>query len=67
MVITVGAPAVPGVTVSGLKRAVAPGGNPVADIVTGLLKAPPTGGTVTLTCTEPPCITNNGAGGAVTV
>src|SRR5579863_8012591 len=67
MVITVGAPALPGVTVGGLKVAMAPGGSPLADRVTTLLKAPPTGGTVTLIATEPPSVTVTGAGGAVTV
>jgi hypothetical protein len=37
IVMTVGAPALPGVTVGGLKIAIAPAGRPDADIVTRLL------------------------------
>src|SRR5271165_2003788 len=66
-VITVGAPAAPGVTVAGLNVAVARGGNPLADMVTTLLKGPPKGGTVTLTVTLPPWPTTNGVCGALTV
>jgi hypothetical protein len=36
-------------------------------MVTTLSNAPPTGGTVTLICVEPPSVTVTGAGGAVTV
>ena len=67
IVITVGAPAVPGVTVGGLKVAAAPGGSPVAESVTTLSKAPPSGGTVMLTITDPPGAIVTGVAGAVTV
>jgi hypothetical protein len=67
MVITVGAPALPGVTVGGLNVAVAPGGNPEAERVTMLLNAPPSGGTVRLTVTNPPGATMTGVAGPVTV
>ena len=67
MVITVVAPAVPGVTVGGLNVAVAPGGSPVAESVTTLSKAPPTGGTERLTDTDPPGAIVTGVVGAVTV
>jgi hypothetical protein len=50
-----------------LKVAVAPGGSPLAESVTRLLNAPPNGGTLTLTSTDPPCATGTGVGGAVTV
>jgi hypothetical protein len=67
MVMTVGAPALPGVTVGGLKVATAPGGRPEADIVTTLSKAPPRGGTEILKVAIPPGATVTGAAGAVTV
>ena len=67
IVITVGAPAVPGVTVGGLKVAVAPAGSPEAESVTTLLNAPPKGGTVRLILTEPPGATGTGVVGPVTV
>jgi hypothetical protein len=67
MVMTVGAPEVPGVTVGGLKVTVAPAGRPVADILTTLLKQPPNGGTVTFTTTAPPADTVTRGGTADTV
>ena len=67
-VIMVVLPFAPGVTVGGLNDAVAPAGKPEADMVTGLLNAPPSGGTVTLTLTEPPSWdTVAGVVGAATV
>jgi len=60
-------PSAPGVTVAGLNVAVARGGNPVATRVTTLVYEPPSGGTVTVICTEPPSLTVNGVCGAVTV
>lgn len=66
MVNIVGAPVVPGVTVGGLNVAVAPGGSPVADIVTTLLNGPPSGGTVMPITTEPPSAAVNGVAAAVT-
>jgi hypothetical protein len=66
MVITVDWPALPGMTVAGLKETVAPGGNPDADIVTAPLNVPPTGATVTVTFTEPPGVTVTGVCGALT-
>jgi hypothetical protein len=66
MVITVGAPALPGVTLGGLNVAVAPGGSPEAESVTTLLNAPPSGGTVIFTVTAPPGATVTGVVGAVT-
>jgi hypothetical protein len=67
IVITVGAPALPGVTVGGLKVAVAPAGRPEADRVTTLLNAPPSGGTVMSTVAAPPDATGTAVAGAVTV
>src|SRR5580658_8459485 len=66
MVNVVATPEAPGTTVGGLKVAVAPGGRPLADIVTMLLNEPFRGGTVTMTCTEPPSAAVTGAAGAVT-
>ena len=67
MVMTVVAPVEPGVTTGGLKVAVAPAGNPEADIVTRLLKEVPIGGTLIVTLTELPGVAESGAGGAVTL
>jgi hypothetical protein len=67
MVNVVAAPLIPGVTVGGLNVAVAPGGSPEADIVTTLLKEPPSGGTVTGIATEPPSAAVTGTAGAVTI
>ena len=67
IVMTVVSPSAPGVTVGGLNVAVAPGGRPLAASVTTLLNAPPSGGTVTVICTEPPSATSNGVCGAATV
>ncbi len=66
MVSTVVAPDAPGVTMGGVKVAVAPAGKPEADIVTTLSKGPPMGGTVMLISTEPPAFTVNDDAGAVT-
>ena len=65
-VMTVLAPVEPGVTTGGLKVAVAPAGNPDADIVTWLLKAP-IGGTPIVTATGVPGVAATGAVGAVTL
>src|ERR1700722_19413229 len=67
MVITVCGPAGPGATVGGLKMAVAPAGSPEAESVTVLLNAPPRGGTLMLTVTNPPSGTSNGVPGALMV
>jgi hypothetical protein len=67
MVMTVVAPVDPGVTTGGLKVAVAPAGNPEADMVTWLLKELPIGGTLIVTLTELPGVAERGAGGAVTL
>src|SRR5579863_5520495 len=67
MVKIVGAPPDPGLTVGGLKVAVAPAGRPLADMVTTLLNAPPSGGTVTGMVTKPPSATETGVAGATTV
>jgi hypothetical protein len=67
MVMTVVAPVDPGVTTGGLKVAVAPAGNPEADMVTWLLKELPIGGTLIVTLTELPRAAEIGAGGAVTL
>lgn len=67
MVSTVVAPVVPGVTTAGAKLAVAPGGSPVADMVTALLNGPPTGGTIIGMLTDPPCANTKGVCGAVTL
>src|SRR5271168_542176 len=66
MVKTVGAPFAPGVTVAGKNITVEPGGSPVADMVTRLLNAPPSGGTLTLIITEPPSATRKVVCAAVT-
>lgn len=66
MVSFVGAPEAPGITVGGVKVAVAPAGKPEADMVTTLSKEPPMGGTVMLMSTEPPAWTVKGLPGAVT-
>jgi hypothetical protein len=60
------APFAPGVTCAGENVPVAPGGRPVADIVTTLLNAPPKGGTWTGTLTDPPCPTSYGVCAAIT-
>jgi len=60
-------PELPGITVGGIKEAVAPGGRFVADIITTLLKGLPVGATSTVISTDPPCITLNGVCGAATV
>ena len=65
-VMTVVAPAEPGVTTGGLKVAVAPAGKPEADIVTLLLKVP-MGGTPIVTSTGLPGVAVTGAVGAVTL
>lgn len=57
----------PGVTVGGLNVAVAPGGSPVAESVTTLLNAPPSGGTVMLMVAAPPGATGTGVVGPLTV
>ena|ERR1700678_368784 len=67
MVKMVGAFALPGVTVGGLKLPVAPGGSALADMVTTLPNVPPTGSTVTLILTDPPSATVTVAGEAFTV
>jgi hypothetical protein len=67
MVITVVAPAAPGVTVGGLKVTVAPAGSPEAESVTTLSNAPPSGGKVILMVAAPPGATGTGVVGAVTV
>lgn len=67
MVITVARPALPGTTVAGMKKAVAPGGSPEADIVTTPLNVPPAGATRTVTFAEPPGVTVRGVDGAVSV
>src|SRR5271156_1839005 len=51
----------------GVNTAIAPGGNPVADNVTGRLNVPPSGGTVSGKVTSAPCGTVTGAGGATTM
>src|SRR5580698_173349 len=55
MASVVGAPAAPGVTEGGANTATAPGGRPVTDIVTTLLKGPPSGGTVNGMVINAPC------------
>ena len=65
-VITVFAPFEPGVTTGGLNVAVAPAGNPEADIVTLLLKVP-IGGMPIVTLTGVPGVAAIGAAGAVTL
>lgn len=67
IVITVVAPVCPGVTIGGLKVAVAPAGNPEADITTWLVKDVPTGGTLIVMLSELPGVAENGVGGAVTL
>jgi hypothetical protein len=67
MVIVIDASASRGVTVSGLKVAVAPEGSPEADMVTALLHTVPAGVTVILMFTEWPEVTPNGPGGATIV
>jgi hypothetical protein len=67
MVIMVFAPVVPGTTVGGLKATVAPGGRPVAESVTTLLYAPPSGGTVMVISADSPCATGIGVVGALMV
>ena len=66
MVSTVGAPSVPGVTVGGVKVAVAPGGSPEAESVTMLSNGPPRGGMVRAKVAAPPGATETGVDGPVT-
>jgi len=66
IVSTVDWPALPGITVVGLKEAVAPGGSPEADIVTTPLKVSPLGITLTEAFAESPGVTVRVCG-AVTV
>src|SRR5215475_1416323 len=65
-VMIVVAPDAPGVTTGGLKVAVAPAGNPEADMVTLLLKVP-MGGTPIVMATGVPGVAETGAVGAVTL
>jgi hypothetical protein len=65
-VMTVVAPAEPGVTTGGLNVAVAPAGKPEADIVTLLLKVP-MGGTPIGTLSGVPGVATTAAVGAVTM
>jgi hypothetical protein len=67
MVITEVTALEPGVTVAALHVAVTPAGSDEFDNVTALLKAPPTGVTVTVTSTEPPEVRVKGLWGALTV
>jgi hypothetical protein len=59
-------PVLPGITVGGAKDAMAPGGKPIADMVTTLLKGLPVGATLTRMATAPPGATSNGVCGAET-
>ena len=61
------APAAPGVTLAGMKETVACEGAPDSVIVTRLLNAPPSGGTLTVTCTDPPGRTVYGICAALTL
>jgi hypothetical protein len=63
----VDAPELPGMTVEGLKLAVAPAGRPEEDMVTTLSNAPPTGRTLTSIFTDPLCGTATDVSGVVTV
>lgn len=64
-VMTVVAPAAPGVTVGGTNVATAPAGKPEADMVTTPVKEVPSGATWIVTFAEPPDATSIGAAGAV--
>jgi hypothetical protein len=54
MDITLGAPALPGVTAAGKNEACAPAGRPVAERVTRLLYVPPKGAMTRLYWATPP-------------
>jgi hypothetical protein len=66
MDITLGAPALPGVTAGGRNETVAPAGKPVAESVTRLLKLPPSGATTRLICATAPGWTVADGVGALT-